>query len=299
MEQWEYMAEQLTDTGLLSEAGAEVHIRRDFFGELNKAVAERRGTNQSAASKAYTSGKEDIAELRKGLRLYDIYINDSSDVRPGDTLWLLPDSWTETAHQYVLDGEMGVAVMRLPDGSFAKVRRRLIGPTEEQHYTVEAVGEEYRVSPVEIDWAAFNDNFPVGTTSVFREYVEERYRQLVQNAVGRWLSESADGIGEADLFQEPHALEVTDSLLVEHILGWSEVPMPGDDVSLEDMDQEHPGHTVNHALRYVESKGFDDAIHSFPNVFHDALDKSTDGRYLLGFNADLVGGPEPEPTPEG
>jgi len=290
MDRWELIVDQLTETGVLSEGRAEVKVRSEILDQSFKTIAYERGTSYETPVALNSRADTHLAQLRDGLRLYDVYFEGSSDIRPTDELWRIPDGWRETNHQYVVGSEVGVTVWELPDGRFAETHHRYTGPVEGQSYVVEDVGNDYEIRPVSIDWEQFNAALPVGTTENFREYIEQRYQRVVESQVRKWI-EGELNAGERDLTHDPHSLELADSELVEWVIDWESVPKPDWDATLEDRDREHPGYVINHCFRYVETKGYRDAIHSFPNVVQDALVKSTPGRNLWGFRYELPGDP--------
>lgn len=289
MERWQHLVGQLEESDILTEDRAEVRVRREILDESLERIGDRRGTKPSTVSVLNSRAESHVESVREGLRLYDVYFNGSSDVRPGDRLWHLPDGWTETAHSYVQRDEVSVAIYQLPDDSFVTVKQKVTGPTEDQYYTIETTGETYSVTPVDIDWDAFHAELPISTTQEFRNFVEGRYKQAVTNAVNQWLFEQLAHIDGADLQFEPASLEISSVGFVEKLLDWSQVPGPDDDISLEERDREHPGLVVNHAIRFVDEKGgYEDAVLSFPKSVQKGLDAATPGRFLLGFHHELT-----------
>lgn len=287
MEPWTCLVDQLSQTGVLTDDRAEVRVRRELFEESFATIGQRRGTSGDAASALNRRAESKIESLRKGLRLYDVYFEGSSDIREGDRLWHIPEEWSETGHSHVLKDELKLAIYKLPVGSVARLRQRITGPVEDQYHAVEDTGERYAITPVDIDWDTFEAAFPITTTQEFRTFVEERYTHVVQNTVRKWFTKEAGTLDGLDLRREPQSLEISANDFVKWIIDWENVPKPDDDVTLEDRDRSHKALLVNHVHRYVDEKGYRDATHSFPRVVHDALDQATGGRYLFGFTYEL------------
>jgi hypothetical protein len=287
MERWEYLVDQLDETGALSEARAEVKTRKEILDQSWTEIKDARGTAYDTSLTLHNRAEKHIAKLRDGLRLHGVYFEGSGDVRPGDTIWVIPAEWRETNHQFMIGPEVVVTIWELPDGRYAQTHRQATGPVEDQAYEVQEVGNEYQITPVSIDWDEFEDAFPIGVTTDFREFVEERYQRAVESRVRAWIQGEFEAV-ERDLSYDPLSLELAESTLVEWIIDWENIPKPEWDTTLEDRDREHRGYVINHALRYVDTKGFSDAIYSFPNVVQDALEKSTPGRYLWGFQFELT-----------
>jgi hypothetical protein len=288
MGDWEDIVDELAETPLLTESQAETLVLQQLQGQSLDEVASQRGILTTTAEHQAWEGRDRIKDLRESLRKYELYFENGTDLREGDILHAIPDGWRETQLRYAVMEDLGIAVYRLPDGSFTRVKIRNPSQGNRTAYEIETVGSNFVVRPEPIDWSTFDDIAfnNDATTDGFRQYVDHEYSKAVKNAVQKWLFETPSYIEGASLARDPLSLDVDGFGFVEELLSWGAVPE-------EDFEQtkamKHEGEVAEHAVRFKESHNYlDAAIESFPKRVQQALDEATDGEYMVAFEYDIT-----------